>query len=133
MSLNFIKSKKALLFIDIAAVAVMILLPIIAAKLLDGSGRQCSFVENFGFFCPSCGGTRCVFNFFSGRFVTAFRFNPYIFLSIIYVLCSVLFLNIKILLKNKIAEKAFSVMTDYRAVVVWSAGFMAFGILRNII
>lgn len=133
MSLNFIKSKKALLLIDVAVIAVVILLPIVAARLLGGSGRECSFVENFGILCPGCGGTRCVYNFFNGRFVTAFRFNPYIFLSIIYVLCSALILNVKILLKNKAAEKVFSVMTDYRVVVVWAAGFMLFGILRNII
>ena len=133
MNLNFIKSKKALLFIDVAVIFVAVLLPIVAGKLLDGNGRECSFVENLGILCPSCGGTRCVFNFFSGRFVAAFGFNPYIFCSIIYAFACFLVLNVKILLKFKAAEKAFSVITDYRVVIVWTVGFVMFGILRNII
>jgi hypothetical protein len=47
--------------------------------------------------CPACGGTRCVYNFFSLNFAAAFQYNPCVFVVIIFMLILAILLNLWIL------------------------------------
>lgn len=91
------------------------------------------FVAEHGYLCPSCGGTRCVYNFFSGNFVTAFVFNPFLFLIIIYFLLLLVLLNLSFIFNNSLANNVLKVITDYRVIILIAVLFGIFGILRNFI
>ncbi|MCR5452204.1 MAG: DUF2752 domain-containing protein [Lachnospiraceae bacterium] len=52
----------------------------------------CLFHELTGLFCPGCGGTRALYAFFRGDFISSFRYHPFVlysavsFIYIIYTL-----------------------------------------------
>ena len=47
---------------------------------------QCYWLTNYGFYCPSCGSTRCIINLMNGKFILAFQDNPFLFILIVYLL-----------------------------------------------
>lgn len=47
---------------------------------------SCFWLENFGIICPSCGATRSFQSLFEGDFVSAFFYNPFIFVLFFYLL-----------------------------------------------
>lgn len=61
---------------------------------------ECYFYKNYGILCPSCGGTRCVTNFFQGNLTEAFKYNKIYFVMILYLII----LNIVIII-NLISKK----------------------------
>ncbi len=87
------------------------------------------YVRQLGFLCPACGGTRCVEAFFGGDFSTAFRFNPAVFLLIIYGIVLLLLLNLQLLCKQ--LRPLTRGMVHPNAVIAAAILFVLFGIFRN--
>ena len=124
------KYKITVAVLDALAFIGLLSLKSIAGYMIDYF-PECFFVRNFGVECPSCGGTRCVFQFFSGNFVESFSLNPLFFLSIIYILLLFVFLNLS-LLKLNFAYRAVKIMASWKAVIGFSIGSLVFGIIRAI-
>ena len=47
---------------------------------------SCFWLENFDIICPSCGATRAFQSIFQGKFISAFAYNPFIFVLFFYLL-----------------------------------------------
>lgn len=92
----------------------------------------CPFVK-LGFTCPSCGGTRCVFNILSLNFVTAFKFNPFIFVMFFYAAICFIAVNIYFLFGAKWAKKLYTAMLNPKIIICIAILFALFGIIRNFI
>ncbi len=99
------------------------------AKLMIDTFPDCFFVRNFGIQCPSCGGTRCVFQFFSGNFAESLSLNPLYFFTIIYVILLFVFLNLS-LFKLNFARRAVKIMATWQAVVVFAVCYLILGTVR---
>ena len=93
----------------------------------------CYVREYSGFLCPACGGTRCVIAFTRFDFVESFFYNPYIFITIIVTALLLIFLNIIVFTKNNACKKIFSKVVKPRLVILWAIGFVAYGVIRNIV
>lgn len=83
-------------------------------------GIPCLFYQITGFYCPGCGVTRMLFALLKLDFYQAFRYNPFVFLLIIFYLLYKI-LNIKYPVK----------INSY---VIYGIVLLAilFGVLRNI-
>lgn len=113
----------------LALIGMFVLKPL--AKLMIDAFPDCFFVRNFGFECPSCGGTRCVFQFFGGNFSDAFSLNPLYFLCIIYVILLFVFLNLSLFRLN-FARRAVKIMASWQAAIGFAVCYLVFGIIRMI-
>lgn len=82
MNLKF----KKLIIIQILIILAVLFLYYISESNLLKFVPSCFIYENFNILCPSCGATRCVINIFKLNFITAFMYNPLIFVLIIYFL-----------------------------------------------
>lgn len=81
--------------------------------------------------CPACGGTRCVYNFFSFNFATAFSYNQFMFLLIIYVIVITALLNLGHLFKIGWAKNAFKRVTHYEVIIALAVAYALFGVIRT--
>ncbi len=115
---------------DILAAIGVIALKSIAGFMIDYF-PDCFFVTNFGMECPSCGGTRCVFQFFSGNFGEAFSLNPLFFFAIIYIIALFIFMNIS-LFNVALARRAVKIMVSWQAAIGFAISYVLFGIIRVI-
>ena len=111
----------------LAVIGLFALKPL--AKLMIDLFPECFFVRNFGFECPSCGGTRCVFQFFGGNFAEAFSLNQLFFIAIIYVIILFAFLNLS-LFGLRFARRAVSIMASWQAAVGFAVCYLVFGVIR---
>lgn len=93
---------------------------------------DCFFKSALGIDCPSCGGTRCVYYFFSGDFARSFGMNQFFFIVIIYIILLFLALNLAVF-KLDFARKAVRIIASWQAVVVFAFGYLLFGIIRIIL
>lgn len=90
---------------------------------------ECYFYKNYGILCPSCGGTRCVTNFFRGNLTESFKYNKIYFVMILYLIL----LNI-VMIINLVSKKAKMTILYprikylYVFILIWLIYF----ILRNI-
>lgn len=124
-----LKGKKiVLLTADILAVAAGFFMKKLATLMLDKL-PDCYFAA-YSLPCPSCGGTRCVYNFFSFNFAAAFQYNPCVFVLIIFTLILAILLNLWIFFGIKWAEKGFKAATDYRVIILVTILYVFFGIIR---
>lgn len=127
---NAMRKKRMLLLLgDLAILALVLLIPRISQFLLR-AGPPCIFAR-WGFLCPSCGATRCVRFFFTGRFSQAFALNPFIFLLIIYAIIWLILVNIGCFTRWKPAQKVSAFMVSPGIVISFAIAFALFGILRN--
>ncbi len=124
------KYKITVIVLDALAVIGILTLKSIAKFMIDYF-PECYFLSNFGIECPSCGGTRCVFQFFGGNFGEAFLLNPLFFLAIVYIIVLFVFMNLS-LFGLKFARRAVRIMTAWQVPVIFAVGLALLGIIRLI-
>ena len=115
------------LSIVICAVVLKVVLPYLMGLLPD-----CVFAQ-YGLPCPSCGGTRCVYNLVCGKITEAFFYNQFFFTASIYVLFAFLLINIAVLFKSQFAEKLVKAMINSKALIVFAVLYAAFAIFRIVL
>ena len=123
------KKKRFVILLDLALV-VFALAAVPLTGWMFAAIPDCPATK-LGLLCPSCGGTRCVRYFFSGRFGDAFLVNPFFFLLILYLGAALVLLNVGVLLNVERSEKIARTMTGWRAVVICAILFAVFGVVRN--
>jgi len=124
-------SRLQVILIDILAL-LSFFVSYILSRFMLATLPDC-FFKGFGFVCPACGGTRAVITFTSADFLSSFKYNPYIFITIIFAVIALIILNITVFSKNSICKKVSCVIFDYKTVIFWAIGFAIFGIIRNLV
>ena len=74
-----------LLLIQLAILLVLVFIFGFVHSPLINIMPHCFWKENYGFYCPSCGSTRCVSSLINGDISSAFSYNPFTFILIIYL------------------------------------------------
>ena len=123
--------RRWLLLFDCMIVVGCLLAPV-AAKLLMALPTDC-YVQELGFLCPACGGTRSVILLFRGDVIRAFHMNSYFFLSGITVLLMLILLHISVFSERHYFAKICGWILRPVVAVIWAVGFVLFGILRNLV
>lgn len=69
----------------------------------------------------------------SADFISAFRYNPFVFVVLVYVVICFIIFNIAYLLNFDVAKKAFSRMVNIKVLIFTVICYAVFGIVRNLI
>lgn len=129
--MNTIKTKRNLvLLIDFAVIIASFFAKPLAAYMIYLL-PDCPF-NKFSLLCPSCGGTRAVFNLFSGNFSVAFHYNQFFVLLCIYLISVMIFANLGFLFKIQKAQIVFKKIANYKVIIALAFLWLTFGILRNL-
>ncbi len=122
--------KKAyIFFVDILLVIFIIFAPHIFAFMIE-NGNECYFLTR-GIICPSCGGTHCVYSFFTGDFKQALISNFAIFCGLLLAFFVIILLNVYVLFKSRCCIKIIRRISHPLTLAVFIGVYIIFGILRN--
>ncbi len=97
--------------------------------LLDmtGIGIPCLFHLVTGLKCPGCGVTTMLLSLFRLDFLSAYRANPFLLLTLPFLVFEILFAGIYLPYRKKRSRANDIVL------LVYILAFLAFGILRNVL
>ena len=115
---------------DILLIPACFLCHFLSEHMLIG-GKPCTWTA-FGAKCATCGGTRCVNSFLEGRFTDAFAYNPAVFIGILYVILTVVMLNLLFVFRKKFAKPILLKMYSLTAFFVVMGMLLVFTVVRNI-
>ncbi len=121
--------KAVIVFSDILLILFSLSAPYLASAMME-SGPTCYFLEK-GIICPSCGGTRCVYAFFTGAFKQAFLYNFSIFCGLLLLFFVILLLNIHVFFKNERCIKIIRRILHPVTLTVLILLYVILGLLRN--
>lgn len=99
-------------------------------NLKFGFTISCWFERLTGWYCPGCGVTRMLFAIIEGNFYQAFRFNPLVFILLIFA--AILLVNYLICYKKGEIQAALYKQTPHWFWIVLLIIVLAYGILRNL-
>lgn len=126
------KTKRIIIsLVDIIGISAAALLRHFIPHIMDAL-PGCTLTAN-GFPCPACGGTRCVMNMLDLKLITAFGFNPYIFMLGLYLCFIVIIWNISWLFNNKKAARLLKTIANTNVIIIWGVLFLLFWAYRWII
>ncbi len=74
-----------LLLIQLSIVFVLVFIFVFTKSSLVNIIPLCFWKINYGFYCPSCGSTRCVISLINFDFSSAFSYNTFLFILIMYL------------------------------------------------
>lgn len=97
------KKKHIIMFFAIEIIIVIFIIIFLQSGI---SLPKCYFYKNYGILCPSCGGTRCVINFFRGNLTESLKYNIIYFSIILYLI----FLNIIMVINLILKEPKIKIM-----------------------
>ncbi|MDO5294203.1 MAG: DUF2752 domain-containing protein [bacterium] len=117
------RAKKAALWTVALGVIAICMVKIILDGPLDTS---CKMYRYTGFSCSGCGTTRMAESMFRGDFYQAFRFNPFIFLTLPIAAVFYVIIIVRYVKYNDTNDW----MT--RVLVIYAIALCAFGVIRNI-
>ncbi len=107
----------------------MVALAILALVLLEmvfHIGIKCQTYEFFGLYCPGCGGTRMAEAMLHLDFYQAFRYNPFLFVTVPIMVVIFIWQAYKYIMGGRT-----SAWLD-KALITYSVLLVAFGVLRNV-
>lgn len=105
------------------AVAMLLLLGIYF--LIFKEGIPCAFHEMTGMYCTGCGGTRMVISIIKLQFYQAFRYNPFLFITLPFLIGVGVYQSRLYIIKGKL-----SYWLDY-FLIAYAVALAVFGIIRN--
>ena len=117
--------------LDVVVVMFVLAVPRLLRLLMDGVPNCWSL--NMGIICPACGGTRCLLNFLEGNLLASFKYNPMVFVIVVYLFCVLIFLNLSVFIRCSFVKKIFSILTSHYFIILLAVCFAVFGVLRNFI
>jgi hypothetical protein len=91
---------------------------------------KCPVYTLTGYECPGCGSQRAFYNLFQGNFLTAFRYNPLMFILVPYILLGIYIEYIANSSGNKI-QRLRNIFYGKRAILVLAVIIIVYTILRN--
>ncbi len=93
---------------------------------LTGIGIPCLFHLVTGLKCPGCGVTTMVLSLSRLDFLSAYKANPFLLLTLPFLFFEVVYAGFYLPMKNK-RNKANDVL-----LILYAIGLLVFGILRNV-
>ena len=123
--------KKFIIFpLDFILIAGFIICRPISAAMLSVESECLWNLLNMK--CATCGGTHFVNDFTSFRFVDAFLDHPYFFVLSLYVIVSLVFLNMFMIYGSRFAAKALRIMYNLYFAAIAVLLLALFTIGRNL-
>lgn len=101
-------------------------LVILYLKVYNIIQLDCFVNKTFGISCPACGTTRLLIELIRGNIYQAFRYNPFIFISIPYIIAVYIQWGV-----NFIKTGLGNDMVN-REILFYAIALTVFGIIRNI-
>ena len=123
--------KIAILASDLMCLAVALICKPLSASLLQKAGNVCIW-DAMGFRCLTCGGTHFVNDLLSGRIGAAFTDNQLMFFIAVYLLLSLIVLNLYLLFDLTFAKKMLRWMYNIPVLIGWGVILIAFLLWRNL-
>jgi hypothetical protein len=122
--------KLILFFTDFSAVVAFIIANPLSGFMLS-LDSECGW-KRFGFECGTCGGTHFVNDLTSGRILSAFFDNQFLFIVTLFFFVSLILLHFLWLGKSKLAKRILRIMYSIPSLVILVSGFFVFTLLRNL-
>ena len=119
-----------IILFDVALVPFLILCRWLSGQMLE-TESTCLLLQ-FNGKCLSCGGTHFVRDLLSGRIFDAFMDNHFFFVCTLYLLITLVALNLYLLFNLKFAKKMLRYMYNLPALFAFITFLFLFLILRNI-
>lgn len=130
---DFLKKhyKKLIIFpLDFFILAGFIICRPISGLMLSVES-ECTW-KLFGMQCATCGGTHFVNDFTSFRFIDAFFDHPYFFVLTLYVIVSLIFLNLFMIFNKPFAAKVLRYMYNLYFAAAAVLALALFTFVRNL-
>ncbi len=118
--------KRIALWLGINLTVVLVIAAVLFLKMRFGVNIYCMTHQLFGLYCAGCGITRLLVSLVKGDPYTAFRYNPFLFITMI-PMAGVYLYGSYLWIKNKALPSGIGI-----AVIVWGVMAVLFGILRNV-
>ena len=118
--------KRFCLWLSVVLVLGVFVVLTVYSKVKLGTSIVCPINEELGLQCPGCGGTRMIESLLYLDFYQAFRWNPFLSLTIIPIICIYLKQSYLFIVENKMMENIDKIIICYIVL------FILFGIIRNI-
>ncbi|MFA5562448.1 MAG: DUF2752 domain-containing protein [Eubacteriales bacterium] len=120
--------KKTFVLLHIAAAAALLLF-LWAARLAEGLGMRCLFLQFFGLYCPGCGGTRALYALLQGRLLAAFLYYPALPVTVVILLSY----DVRMLLSLLRGQMRYADGIDRRWLWLIPAVMLGYAVLRNVL
>lgn len=131
MKSNIKKYAVLLLVFDILIIPLSFFLKWLSGIMLSGIDGECIWTK-FGGQCLTCGGTHFVNNLFSGKIITAFFDNQFLFLCLIIFIIVFVFLHLYLLFNFEFAKKVLKIIFSLPTFFTLLAIMIVFIVVRNI-
>jgi hypothetical protein len=92
---------------------------------------KCPVYTITGYKCPGCGSQRAFYNLFQGNLITAFRYNPLMFILVPYILFGI-YIEYIANLSNERIFRLRSIFYDKWAILILAIIIITYTIIRNI-
>ncbi len=93
---------------------------------------KCPVYTITGYQCPGCGSQRAFYNLFQGNYMTAFRYNPLMFILIPYIIFGI-YVEYIANLSSKRILRLRSIFYGKWAVLILAVVIIAYTMIRNTI
>lgn len=120
------KKKRVLIVGFIAITLILIALSIVVLYKSFGLGFKCPFHYIFNIECPGCGGSRMLISMLEFDFYQAFRWNPFMFVTLPIITIIVIIEAMKYIKSGKISTSFNIIMAVYVIAII------IYGVARNI-
>lgn len=120
------KRKRAVIYIGVTASILIAGLIVFIMKTKGIIQFNCPVHSLTGLNCPGCGATRMVLSITNFELYQAFRFNPFIFLSIPFYIYLYIACGRSYILYGRVTDKLANCILYYAIILI------AFGVIRNI-
>lgn len=118
--------RRAVALTFVSAIIFILIYLIVYTKVNFDTGIECPIKHGFNIECPGCGGTRMVESLLKLQLYQAFRFNPFLFITVPFLI--ILYLRESYLF---ITMGEFSHWID-KVLISYTLAFIFFGFLRNL-
>lgn len=118
--MEIIRNELKLMFLSLLITSIITVCYVVVTDV----PTTCYVKSTYGFMCPVCGCTRAVKSLLKLDFVTAFYYNPYVYVLIVYVAL----LCISILRKKKILLSVISVLNVLLLLGIWVVRVFVLGV-----
>lgn len=118
--------KRAVIIAYPSILITLLILVLIYSKYEFNIGVVCPFNEILGWECPGCGGTRMAVSLLHLEFYQAFRYNPFVFITLPILGIVYTWQTIKFIFQNQT-----SVWLD-KFLIIYAILLITYGVIRNI-
>lgn len=117
--------RRAVVVLTVTAIIGVLVLLIVYSKVVFDIGVICPIHEILGLECPGCGGTRMALALLELDFYQAFRYNPFLFITL--PICGIIYVwqMFTYIKSNKLWSKLDIFL------IIYAIALCAFGIIRN--